>query len=205
MKQFLFDQYGFCEIPVGTYIYRMGKIDSTTGAFFALHPRFARCHRSDQGHEVKAYKIQKTIQILFLISHLNHFGLPIGAVKNLYESYVGTDCKNADDITVKFENYNISRKLTQFLMQLDVSGWLSSMENKPPLEIFLTPAALYNIKVEEYGYAKKFINNSLRQIKITPTAHFIGISKSNIDNNFKYLLGNDIEESQFSIFEKIFK
>ncbi|XZF14855.1 hypothetical protein ACTHGU_01855 [Chitinophagaceae bacterium MMS25-I14] len=168
MKQSLFNKYGYCELAVGTTVYRMGEIDYSTGAFFALHPRWAKGHRLTDDKIIKAYKIKHPIQLLFLISHLNHYGLPIGAISELYATYVASDCNGADDVTIKFENLVSSSKLTQFLMTVEINGWLSSMEDKPPLEVFLVPSALGCIELDKEVDKEQNFINSLRDINVNP-------------------------------------
>jgi hypothetical protein len=205
MVDTLFAKYGYCEIPIGADLYRMGGIDRTNGALFSLHPHWALNHRSDLDKIVRKYRTKSALRLPFLVSHLAKNGFPVGAIKNLYRDYIDPNCE-FDDVAIKFENRSASKRLREFLTINKISGWLSSMEGNPPLEIFLVPTALDQILLIDSNIdGEDEAQNTLRTIEIFPTNQFLKISKTNFRYSFFDLSDQDnLSEEWFSIFEKMF-
>lgn len=88
MSQELFQKYGYCEIPKGTILYRMGEIYEERGATFAFHPRCTMNLTQGSNKLIFAYEIVVNINVLFLVTHLNWNGFPVSGIEELYEAKV---------------------------------------------------------------------------------------------------------------------
>lgn len=168
----------------------MGEIYEERGATFAFHPTWAMNFTEGSNKLIFDYKVIEEIKVLFLVTHLRWNGFPVSAVNELYESKIGS-VDTLIDLDIKHSNLNASSKFKTMLSNLNIIGWLTTMEGNPPLEIFLLKDGLKNIKkvgnLIEREELRDF-ENSLRKINIQPSPLFMSKSEANIQKEYDYLL-----------------
>lgn len=207
MSNELFQKYGYCEIPKGTILYRMGEIFEERGATFAFHPRCTMNFTHGSNKLIFAYETNENINVLFLVTHLNCYGFPVSGIEELYEAKV--EPKGAlDDIDIKHRNVAASVRFKKMLLGLNVSGWLTTIEGYERLEIFLLPSVLNCIQKRSglVSYENQKFKNSLRSIIVKPSQSFLLISEDKIKKNYSYLIecSNRQSESEYGLFDKLF-
>lgn len=208
MSNELFQQYGYCEIPKGTILYRMGEIFEERGATFALHPNWAMNFTEGSNRLIFDYEVMEKIKVLFLVTNLRRNGLPKSAIEELYEAKIGA-VNFLDDLDIKNRDVEASSKFKKMISSLNVIGWLTTMEGNQPLEVFLLKEGLKSIKkignlIERDDYPK--YENSLRNINVQPSQLFITKSNENLQEYFNNLVeySKRQSESHYGLFDKLF-
>lgn len=210
-----YNEYGYVRVPKGTLLFRQGEVVPEYGAFFALC-EFQAIGWKNSDHnnydsirlivEKMVYEVKEDLILIFLISHLDQRALPRTAVNLIYQTLT-KEKKLRDDLAVKWRDIELKKNFHAELVKEGILGWLSTIENHDPLEIFILPNAIGKInirtdlKAEDLG---KY--NSLSKIEIFPPEKFISASLENIKPTLSHILARkkraDIED--YSIFGKVF-
>lgn len=198
----LYRKYGYVIVPKGSILFRQGKIIPEYGAFFALHSNWANNFEVGNVDKVDTYEIKEDIRLLFMVSHLNGMGQPITAIEKIYRLLTKEKSK-LNDLDIKWRDKSAKTKFVQTLIDEGVSGWLSTQENSPPLEIFFMPENIAKVVLKHKPY-KRY--NTLSYLEIFPANRFISKSLNNMKSNVDYLLDKKVRSSKemYSLFEKLF-
>lgn len=208
MSNELFQQYGYCEIPKGTILYRMGEIYEERGATFALHPRCTMNFTHGSNRLIYDYIVEDRMLVLFLVSHLNKRGFPVSAIKDLHNSIIEPR-SDFTDIDIKFDNFEASSKFKEMISNQNILGWLTTIEGNPRLEIFILPSGLRTIRKlgrQIDRYSEQEYVNSLRSINVQPSQLFMSKSEENIQKEYACLKywSKRQSESMYGLFDKLF-
>lgn len=201
----LLEEYGYCIIPKGTVLYRQGALCHKYGCFFALHPHWAINVSGENKARVRAWTVEYPITVLFAISHLNQYGFGQCALSDIYRKHFNaTDSLSSLD--VKHANKEAKGKLQSLLQVQNIDGWLSTIEDKPPLEIFLMPGAVKRLKEESQQNSEDSgARNALREIEVFPATGFIEKAYNSVAENCAYLNENHrhVREDMYSLLQNI--
>lgn len=201
----LLEEYGYCVIPKGTVLYRQGVLCHRYGCFFALHPRWAINFSGENKAPVRAWIVEDPITVLFAISHLNPYGFGQCALSDIYRKHFDTS-DGLSSLDVKQTNKKARGNLQRLLQIHNIEGWLSTIEDKPPLEVFLMPGVLEQLEsIPQNMCNESQAQNSLRMIQIFPIGSFFEVSFNHLERNWGYLCEchKHVEEDWYSVLQKI--
>lgn len=191
-------------MPKGSLLFRQGDIMPEYGAFFALCRDWARNFKVGNPDKVSIYEVEEDIKLLFMVSHLNNVGFPITAIEDVYDLLIGGR-RNLNDLDIKWKNKSAKTKFVEALEGEDITGWLSTQENTPPLEIFLMPQNIKKIVSRNELLIHEHYN-TLSYLKVFAPGAFVTKSLNNMKPNIEYLLDEErrSEKDLYSLFEKLF-
>jgi hypothetical protein len=127
---------------------------------------------------VQIWKTTTDIELLFLVEHVNQNSWTTSALPHLYNNLFPTERNlNSDDFDIKHWDKNKRDKLVRKLYDANnISGWLSSLENKVEMEVCLFDKdanASQLILVDTINKNDKtYFKDSLDSIRILPSKHF---------------------------------
>lgn len=173
--QHLRDIYGYCILPKNTLLFR-GHSDTSMNdcMFFATKKWVAGVFNQN----VQIWKTTSDIELLFLVEHVKHNSWTISALPHLYTNIFPTESNhNFDELDIKHWDKNRRDKLVRKLYDTyNISGWLSSLENKVEIEVCLFDKhanASQLILVDTINKKdKRYFRDSLDSIRILPSKHF---------------------------------
>ena len=173
--QHLRDVYGYCILPQNTLLFR-GHSDTSMNdcMFFATKKWVAGVFNQN----VQIWKTTSDIELLFLVEHVKHNSWTISALPHLYTIIFPTESNhNFDNLDIKHWDKNRRDKLVRKLYDTyNISGWLSSLENKVEIEVCLFDKhanASQLILVDTINKKdKRYFRDSLDSIGILPSKHF---------------------------------
>jgi hypothetical protein len=169
------DIYGYCILPKNTLLFR-GHADSSINdcMFFTTKKWVAGAFNQN----VQIWKTTTDIELLFLVEHVNHNSWTTSALPHLYSNIFPTESNHSfDDLDIKQWDKNRRDKLVRKLYDAyNISGWLSSLENKVEMEVCLFDKhanANQLILVDTINKKdKRYFRDSLDSIRILPSKHF---------------------------------
>lgn len=169
------DTYGYCILPKNTLLFR-GHSDASMNdcMFFTTKKWVAGVFNEN----VQIWKTTTDIELLFLVEHVNQNSWTVTALPHLYNNLFPTERKlNFDDLDIKHWDKNKIDKLVRTLYDANnISGWLSSLENKVEMEVCLFDKhanASQLILVDTiHKKDKTYFKDSLDSIRILPSKHF---------------------------------
>lgn len=178
------DIYGYCILPKNTLLFR-GHTDTSTNdcMFFATKKWVAGVFNQN----VQIWKTTTDIELLFLVDHVKHNSWTISALPHLYTNIFPTESNhNFDDLDIKHRDINRRDKLVRKLYDAyNISGWLSSLENKVEMEVCLFDKhANENQLILVDAIHKKdtsYFNDSLDNIRIFPSNLFYETTSKKIN------------------------
>ena len=196
-------------------LFRQGDVVPEYGAFFALCEFHAIGFKDTDSRsydsikltsEKMVYEVKEDLILIFLISHLDRRGFPSTAIHFIYQTLMQENTLR-DDLAVKWRDVELKKIFHVELIKEGILGWLSTIENFEPLEIFILPTAIDKIQIRPDLSTTDFENyNALSQIEIFPPQKFMSTSLENIKPSLNHILARkerfDIED--YSIFEKVF-
>jgi len=127
---------------------------------------------------VQIWKTTTDIELLFLVEHVNQNSWTTSALPHLYNTLFPTERNlNFDDLDIKHWDKNRRDKLVRKLYdEYNISGWLSSLENKVEMEVCLFDKHANTsqlILVDTiHKKDKSYFKDSLDSIRILPSKHF---------------------------------
>jgi hypothetical protein len=173
--QQLTDIYGHCIIPKNTLLFRGHKDSSVDDCmFFATNQWVAGAFNET----IQVWKTKTDIQILFLVDYLNDRSWTISAFPQLVNSIFLEDTNSeVDYLDIKQKDINKRNKLVRKLFdEHQISGWLTSVENKVELEVCLFDTQSNTNQLEFLETvdrkSKKYLKDSLESISIYPANSF---------------------------------
>jgi hypothetical protein len=200
-----YKKYGYCIIPKGAFLYRMGALRSY-GAFFALHPQSAHGFEEGMDRTIQKWVVKKAINTLFAVKYLDKCGHPQTIIDQLYAQLVGPLIRQ-DDLDVKGRNEETRTKFLTALTATGLSGWLSTQENRSPLELFLLPEYFSFVQLKGICGENSRPKNTLRKIEIIPSKIFVSKTKRSITptwleylNSIKHCRG----EWRYGLLQRLF-
>jgi hypothetical protein len=127
---------------------------------------------------VQIWKTTTDIELLFLVDHVNQNSWTTSALPYLYNNLFPTERKlNFNDLDIKHWDKNRRDQLVRKLYDAyNISGWLSSLENKVEMEVCLFDKHANTsqlILVDTINKNDKtYFKDSLDSIRILPSKHF---------------------------------
>lgn len=201
----LLEEYGYCIIPRGTILYRQGALCYKYGCFFALHPCWAINFSGKNKAPVRAWIVEDAITVLFAMSHLNPYGFGQCALHGIYQKHFNTS-DGLSSLDVKHANKEARGKLQRLLQVQNIEGWLSTIEDKPPLEVFLMPGAMELLEEVSQNISEDSgVRNALRDIEVCPVTGFIEKAYKHLERNWEYLseYHKNVDEEWYSILQRL--
>jgi len=187
------DIFGYCTIPKGTFLYRGHKDTSLKDCMF-----FATMH-NEAGvwdDKIQIWKTKIEIRVLFAVDYLTSEGKGISALPGLFNRIFPSERDPSfTDLDIKHWDLVRRDKLVRKLFDdYEVSGWLSSVENKTPNEVCLFDkgANSNQIKLVEISDRsdRKYFKDSLMKIKIFPSQGFYDLTRDELEKRSSPTLGN---------------
>ena len=173
--QHLRDIYGYCILPKNTLLFR-GHSDTSMNdcMFFATKKWVAGVFNQN----VQIWITTTDIELLFLVEHVKHNSWTISSLPHLYANIFPTESNhNFDDLDIKHWDKNRRDKLVRKLYDAyNISGWLSSLENKVEMEICLfdehanTSQLIFVDTINKND--RRYFRDSLDSMSILPSKHF---------------------------------
>jgi hypothetical protein len=127
---------------------------------------------------VQIWKTTTDIELLFLVEYVNQNSWTTSALPHLYNNLFPTERNlNFDDLDIKHWDKNRRDQLVRKLYdEYNISGWLSSLENKVEMEVCLFDKHANTsqlILVDTINKNDKtYFKDSLDSIRILPSKHF---------------------------------
>jgi len=173
--QHLRDIYGYCILPKNTLLFR-GHSDTSMNdcMFFATKKWVAGVFNQN----VQIWKTTTDIELLFLVEHVKHNSWTISSLPHLYANIFPTESNhNFDGLDIKHWDKNRRDKLVRKLYDAyNISGWLSSLENKVEMEICLFDEHANTsqlILVDTiHKNDRRYFRDSLDSMSVLPAKHF---------------------------------
>jgi len=169
------DTYGYCIIPKNTLLFR-GHSDASMNdcMFFTTKKWVAGVFNQD----IQIWKTTTDIEVLFLVDHVNQNSWTFSALPHLYNNIFPTERNlNFDDLDIKHWDKNRRDQLVRKLYDANnISGWLSSLENKVEMEVCLfdkdANASQLMLVDTINKNDKTYFKDSLDSIRIFPSKLF---------------------------------
>lgn len=167
--------YGYCIIPKNTFLYRGHNAESVTDCMFFTTKHWVA---GAFNKSIQVWKTKKDIKVLFLVDHINHHSWTSSALPQLYKTLFPNDKNiNLNYLDIKRMPTGRRNKLVRKLFdEYQISGWLTSLENKVELEVCLfdKQANKNQLKLWDTTGAenKNYFKDSLDRIKIFPGKMF---------------------------------
>ncbi len=210
----LYEEYGYVTVPKGTLLFREGKLEYEYGGFFALCEHWAMSFEIDEDYYApkkqniakKIYEVNEDLKLLFLISRIDQSGFPITAIDLLYQVLTKED-KLRDDLDIKWRKIELRKIFNAALLKEKALGWLSTIENHEPLEIFILPNAMDKIQLREDLVIENYKHyNALSAMEIYPSPKFTILSLENIKSSTDFILSRKkrTKDVFYSIVDKLF-
>ena len=172
---YLRDIYGYCIIPKNTLLYRVHSDTSMNDCMFFTTKKWVAGVFNEN---IQIWKTATDIELLFLVEHVNQSSWTISALPHLYNNIFPTERNlNFDKIDIKHWDNKRRDKLVRKLYDVyNISGWLSSLENKVEMEVCLFDKhanASQLILVDTINKKDKtYFKDSLDSIRILPSKLF---------------------------------
>ena len=181
----LYKEYGYCNVPVGTILYREGASTVFRECmFFALRIRVASAF-GKRFDKIQVWSVKQQFKILFMVLELDRRSWTKSAIVEIFNKYHPIDA-HIDDLEIKHRDHQKRDKLISRLKENGVIGWLSSLENKIELELclfpdkdaFSTTVELFDI-IDDGDNQYKYLN-ALDKIDVVPSLKFFKRTKQNL-------------------------
>ena len=157
---------------------------------------------------VQIWKTTTDIELLFLVEHVNHNSWTISALPHLYNNIFPNEGNlKFDDLDIKHWDKNRRDKLVRKLYDAyNISGWLSSIENKVEMEVCLFDKhanASQLILVETIDKKdQSYFKDSLDCIRILPSKLFCEATNKNLSEQGLILTD---ERDHFKSYDRMMK
>ena len=169
------DIFGYCIIPKNTILFR-GHADASINdcMFFTTKKWVAGVFNEN----IQIWKTANDIELLFLVEHVNQNSWTTSALPHLYNNLFPTERNlNFNDLDIKHWDKNRRDQLVRKLYdEYNISGWLSSLENKVEMEVCLFDKqanASQLILIDTINKKDKtYFKDSLDSIRILPSKLF---------------------------------
>lgn len=178
--------FGHCIIPKNTYLYRGHSSSSFEDSMFFTTKHWVAGAFNDS---IQIWKTTTDISVLFLVDSVTKNSWYISSLPRLYTIIFKEEVSpDYSDLDIKHWDIEIRNKLVHKLYNdFQISGWLSSLENKVEMEICLFNKQANSIqlileKTSEKNN-KEYYKDSLQRLKIFPSNSFVE-QTSNCLNEF---------------------
>jgi len=181
------NQYGYCIIPKNKLFFR-GSLNTTPNNFMFFTTQHWVAAAFNQN--IQVWKTNQSIRILFLMEDLNESCWVTSALPQLYYTIFPEETdKNLNDLDIKNLPITKREKLVKHLVEHEISGWLTSLENRVELEICLfnqqKKKQLQLIDTIDIS-STKYFKNSLENIKIYPSDTFYEKTKHQLNSQTNF-------------------
>jgi hypothetical protein len=153
---------------------------------------------------VQIWKTTTDIELLFLVEHVNQNSWTTSALPHLYNNLFPTERKlNFDDLDIKHWDKNRRDKLVRKLYDAyNISGWLSSLENKVEMEVCLFDKHANTsqlILVDTiHKNDKTYFKDSLDSIRILPSKLFYEATNKKLSERESILTDEEDHYKKYS-------
>jgi hypothetical protein len=201
--QQLIDAYGSCIIPKNTFLFRGQKNTSVDDCMFFTTKLWVAGAFNET---IQVWKTKTDIQILFLVDYLNYSSCAISSMPQLDNIIFPEDIHSGlDDLDIKHKDISRRNKLVRKLYdEYQISGWLTSLENKVELEVCLfdKQANTNHLELLEtvHGKNKKYFKDSLEIISIYPINSFYDKTNQQLLKQSNILSG---ENNQYESYKRM--
>lgn len=133
----LIDKYGYYRIKKGTILFRKAINTNIYNEMFFGFSVYSTSSSSVKTDEIQIWEIKKDINVFFMIKDYSINHKKISSIVDIYNFlYPDNKLNSNDDIYIK-QNINVRTELINELKKLDIKSWVSSVENKDEMELFL--------------------------------------------------------------------
>ncbi len=142
---------------------------------------------------IQVWKTKTEIQVLFLVDYLNNSSWTTSALPQLFNSiFPANSYSDFDDLDIKHSDINRRNKLVKKLFdEYNISGWLTSLENKVELEVCLFDKQANTNQLQLVDTVdsknKNYFKDSLDRIKIFPTRNFYDKTNNKFNEHVPFL------------------
>jgi hypothetical protein len=176
--------FGHCIIPKNTYLYRGHSNSAIEDCMFFATKHWVASAFNDS---IQIWKTTTDISVLFLVDYVTKNSWYISSLPKLYSIIFKDEVNhNFTDLDIKHWDLEIRNKLVHKLYsEFQISGWLSSLENRVEMEICLFNKQANSIQLildstSEKGN-KEYYKDSLQKIKIYTPNSFIEKTSINLN------------------------